>query len=228
MKRTDRFVNALFRTLFRMFYKIDTKALDKIPMHGPLLMMVNHTSVWEAPMLYVFLQPRRLFAMAKKELWDHAFTGYLMNSWQCIPVDRGNMGRETMEACFQVLDRKDILAIAPEGTRSKDGALQKGRAGVAYIAHKKQAPLLPVVVLGFDKHGERRKPFRRKRVTVAVGEPFEIIQKGGRLDAAGRQAVIDEIMLRLAALMPPERRGYYRDRPFEYRLTRVIGSDSSV
>jgi 1-acyl-sn-glycerol-3-phosphate acyltransferase len=210
------------RTLFRMFYKIDTKELGKVPSGGPLLMLVNHTSVLEGPMLYVFLQPRRVIAMAKKELWDHAMTAYLMKSWGCIPVDRGNMGRETMEACFGVLDRNDILAIAPEGTRSKDGNLQMGRAGVAFIAHKKQVPLLPVAITGFGKNGPKRRLFRRTRITISVGEPFEVVQKGGRLDAAGRQELIDEIMLRLAALMPEERRGYYRGKALEEKRTRII------
>ncbi|MFA6681706.1 MAG: lysophospholipid acyltransferase family protein, partial [Sphaerochaeta sp.] len=137
-------------------------------------------------------------------------------------VDRENMGRETMEACFSALDRNEILAMAPEGTRSKDGSLQQGKAGIAFIAHKKDAPMLPVVITGFNDFSKNIKRLRRTPITIAVGKPFEIIQKGGRVDAATREALIDEIMLRMAALMPNEKRGYYQDRKLEFSLTKEM------
>lgn len=185
-------------------------------------MLVNHTYVLDGPMLYVFLRPRNLLAMAKKELWNNKFLGWVMNAWRSIPVDRENMGRDTMEACFSALDRNEILAMAPEGTRSKDEKLQQGRAGVAFIAHKKDAPMLPVIVLGFSSFAENIKRLKRTPITITVGKPFEIIQKGGRIDAATREALIDEIMLRMATLMPNEKRGHYQDRDFAYSLTREL------
>ncbi len=107
-------------------------------------------------MLYAFLHPRPLHALAKQELWDHKFMAYLMNMWKSIPVDRQNMGRSTMDACFKVLDDQHILAIAPEGTRSKDGKLQEGKGGVAFIAHKKDIPMIPVAVMGFTSFPEHQ------------------------------------------------------------------------
>ncbi len=195
---------------FRVCFKIDRSELKNVPMEGPLLMMVNHTSALEGPMLYEFLQPRKLNAMAKQELWESKFMAFLMDSWQSIPVDRENMGRATMDACFKVLEQNHILAIAPEGTRSKDGTLQRGKGGVAFIAHKKDVPMIPVAVMGFEKTKANLKRLRRTVISVKVGKPFEIIQKGGRLDAETREKLGDEIMLHLAALMPKERRGYYQ------------------
>ena len=132
MKVSERIVNAALRGFFRVTCRINREELAKVPQDGPFLMMVNHTSALEGPMLYVFLQPRNLLAMAKKELWDNKILGWVMNAWRSIPVDRENMGRETMEACFSALDRNEILAMAPEGTRSKDGSLQQGKAGIAF------------------------------------------------------------------------------------------------
>lgn len=205
-----------------MFYKINTQAIKDIPKDGPMLLMVNHTSAWEGPMLYVFLQPMKICALAKKELWNHGFTRYLMNLWKSIPVDRENMGRETMEACFAVLDKGEVLAIAPEGTRSLDGTLQQGKAGIAFIAHKKQVPMLPVVITGFNDPTVKKRFLRRTPVHITVGKPFEIIQKGGRMDAATRQEVIDEIMLRLAELMPKRYWGFYKDRSISFQLTKTL------
>ena len=173
-------------------------------------------------MLYAFLQPRPLHALAKQELWDHKFMAYLMNIWKSIPVNRQNMGRSTMDACFKVLDEHHILAIAPEGTRSKDGKLQQGKGGVAFIAHKKDVPMIPVAVMGFNSFSKNIKRLKRTVVTIKVGEVFEIIQKGGRIDGETRQVLADEIMLRLAVMMPNERRGYYKDLPISFALTQTV------
>jgi 1-acyl-sn-glycerol-3-phosphate acyltransferase len=222
MKFSERITNALMRTVFRMCFKMDTKEFDKVPTNGPFMIVANHTSALDGPLMYVFMQPRKLVAMAKKELWNHRFTRFIMNLWGSIPVDRENMGRESMEQCFAVLDRGDILAIAPEGTRNSTGELQEGKAGVAFIAHRKQVPMVPIVVLGFENFSRNIKRLRRTPLLIAVGEPFEIIKKGGRLDASGRQQLVDEIMLRLAGLMPKEYWGYYSDREALFELTRSI------
>ncbi len=222
MKVSEKIVNAVLRGFLRATCRINLEELKKVPQDGPLILLANHTYVLDGPMLYVFLQPRNLLAMAKKELWNNKILGWVMDLWRSIPVDRENMGRETMEACFAAIDRNEILAMAPEGTRSKDERLQQGKAGMAFIAHKKDAPMLPVVIMGLTSFGKNLKRFRRTPITIAVGKPFEIIQKGGRVDAATRDALIDEIMLRMAALMPEEKRGYYENRPLEFSLTREI------
>jgi len=222
MKLSERVINSLLRTFFRLFFRIDRSELAKVPQTGPLLMMVNHTSNLEGPMLYAFLHPRPLHALAKQELWDHKFMAYLMNMWKSIPVDRQNMGRSTMDACFKVLDDQHILAIAPEGTRSKDGKLQEGKGGVAFIAHKKDIPMIPVAVMGFTSFSRNIKRLRRTVITIKVGEVFEIVQKGGRIDSNARQALADEIMMRLAVLMPNEMRGHYKDKDIVFNLTRTV------
>jgi 1-acyl-sn-glycerol-3-phosphate acyltransferase len=222
MKLSERITNAVLRGLFRMFFKMNLKEFDKVPSDGPFMLIANHTSALDGPLMYVFMQPRKMFAMAKKELWDHGFTRFIMNQWGSIPVDRENMGRQTMEACFAILDQGNILAMAPEGTRNRTGELQEGKAGIAFIAHKKQVPMVPIVLLGFDKFSYYAKRLRRTPITISVGKPFELIKKGGRLDAEGRQQLIDEIMLHLAEQMPPELRGYYAERKLEYTLTKTL------
>ncbi|NCB02776.1 MAG: 1-acyl-sn-glycerol-3-phosphate acyltransferase [Spirochaetia bacterium] len=215
-------MNATFKLLYRVFYTFDASELRNIQKKGPLLLISNHTNVFDGPLLYVFMQPSSVLAMAKKELWNHWFTAMVMKSWSSIPVDRENMTRETMEACFTALKEEKILAIAPEGTRSKDGSLQEGKAGVAFIAYKAQVPILPVITLGYNNLKENVKKFRRTPLVIKVGTPFEIIQKSGRLDAAARSELNDEIMLRLAALLPEDKRGFYSGKEKEYSLTKDI------
>lgn len=228
MKTTERLINSLLRGFFRLFFRIDRSELSKVPHEGPLLMMVNHTSNLEGPMLYAFLQPRNLHALAKQELWKNKFMAYLMEMWKSIPVDRENMGRATMDACFKVVEQGHILAIAPEGTRSKDGCLQEGKGGVAFIAHKKDIPMIPVAVTGFNEAKASFARFRRPIVTIKVGPVFEIKQKGGRIDADTRQALADEIMLRLAQLIPEQKRGHYQGKEIVFSLTEESKNLSKV
>ncbi len=197
---------------------MDTSSLHAVPLHGPLLMIVNHVSVFEGPMLYVYMRPRKTIALAKRQLWDRLFTRKLMEMWGAIPVDRGMLDRESIDQCFNVLKRGDILCIAPEGTRSKDGALKQGKAGIAFIASKHQVPIIPVVTVGFEKFGENFRKFRRTPVKIIVGKPFEIIPRTGRMTPDVRQGITDEMMMHMAALMPPEYRGFYAESelPFEY------------
>lgn len=224
----ERLVNAFMRTIFRLLFKMDTKEFDKVPAEGPFIILANHTSALDGPLMYVFMQPRSMVAMAKKELWEHAFTRFIMQLWNLIPVDRENMGRETMQQCFAAIDRNEILAIAPEGTRSKDDRLQEGKAGVAFIAHKKQVPMVPIAIWGFNQLKDNLKRLRRTVLTIRVGEPFEIVEKGGRMDGAGRQQLADEIMLRLAELMPRELWGHYAEHQLAFTLTDTISRHRST
>ncbi|NLZ76968.1 MAG: 1-acyl-sn-glycerol-3-phosphate acyltransferase [Spirochaetales bacterium] len=219
MSFPKRFVNSVLRTFFRLFFTIDRSELAKVPRSGPLMMIVNHTSVFEGPMLYVFLQPRAMHALAKKELWKNPFTRSLMKLWGSIPVDRGNVDRKAMDAIFAVLDRGEIFAIAPEGTRSKDGTLQRGKGGIAFIAYRNRTPMVPIAVTGFDRFKRNLLRFRRTRITIRVGEVFRPVGGEGRLDAAGRQTLADEMMVRIAALMDERHRGYYRTFDPTFTLT---------
>ena len=219
MNIIERITNASFRLVYRLFFKFDRKELDKVPHKGPLLLIANHTSFLDGPLMYVFLRPRKTIAMAKKELWNHWFTRNIMKLWKCIPIDRENMTRESMQASLKVLKEKNILAIAPEGTRNREGILQMGKSGVAFIAYKEKVPMIPVAILGFEKFSENIRRFRRTPLFVKVGRPFSIVKTEGRLDANGREELMEEIMLHLAALLPEKNRGFYRGKNRPYILT---------
>ena len=222
MKLSERITNATLRLLLRIFLKINIKEFEKMPKEGPFIIIANHTSALDGPLMYVFMQPRNMVAMAKKELWNSFATRYLMNLWSSIPVDRENMERKTLQQCFDVLNKNNILAIAPEGTRSVDGSLQEGKEGVAFIAYKQKAPMVPIVTIGLEDAFKKIRRFKRAEVTIKIGKPFEIIQKEGRLDADKRSQIIDEVMGRLKDLLPPSMHGYYADKEIQYLLTHNI------
>ena len=205
----NRIANSFFRGLLRVTCRLDREELKKVPHTGPMIIITNHINVLEGPMLYLFMRPRNTIAMAKQELWNHAFTKRIMEWWECIPVNRGMLDRDAMNACFRVLDDEDLLCIAPEGTRSPDGRLQQGKAGTGFIAAKKRVPILPIANFGMEDYLKNFKRLKRTPVSIRVGKPFMVTIDKKRLSAEERQRLTDEMMIRLAKLMPDSYHGFY-------------------
>lgn len=222
MKISERIVNATFRALFKLFFRMNLDALKQVPASGPYIIILNHPTIFEGPMIYVFLRPRRLIALAKKQLWERTFAGWLMKLWEAIPIDHLTIDRSSMQRCFEVLDSGHFLCLAPEGTRTNDPHLHKGKPGVAYIAFKKQVPILPMVTIGFDRFSYYVKRLKKTPVEIIIGKPFEITLKEGRLSPKIRQQLADEMMMRLAELMPKQYWGHYQDQPVSFSYTRQI------
>ncbi len=205
----NRIANSFFRGLLRVTCRLDREELKKVPQTGPMIIITNHINVLEGPLLYLFMRPRNTIAMAKQELWNHAFTKRIMEWWECIPVNRGMLDRDAMNACFRVLDDEDLLCIAPEGTRSPDGRLQQGKAGTGFIAAKKRVPILPIANFGMEDYLKNFKRLKRTPVSIRVGKPFMVTIDKKRLSAEERQGLTDEMMIRLAKLMPDSYHGFY-------------------
>ena len=212
MSLRERFVNFVVRVFLRVSCKLDVQELNRMPLKGPAIFISNHTSNIEGPLYYVFLRPRKTIALAKKELWDKPFTRLAMNAWNSIPVERGGFDMKSMRSCFSVLGEGNILCIAPEGTRSRDGVLQRGMPGTTFFASRESVPIYPMVQWGLGDLSTNLRRWRRTEVHVRVGDPFLVGKTGGgRLSADERQAMADEMMYRLAALLPEHLRGCYAD-----------------
>jgi 1-acyl-sn-glycerol-3-phosphate acyltransferase len=219
MTLANRIGNVIIKGLLHISCKLDIKELQKIPEKGPMIILANHISFMEAPILYLFMQPRRTIALGKIELWESSASRTLMNWWECIPVRRGEIDMKSIKECFSVLDKGDILCIAPEGTRSPEGTLNRGQAGTSFIAIKKQVPMLPVIHIGLENFSKNIKRLKRTPVKIRVGKPFTLILEKKRFNSDERQEITDEIMRRMAVLLPVENQGYYADTlklPWKY------------
>jgi 1-acyl-sn-glycerol-3-phosphate acyltransferase len=118
-----------------------------------------------------------------------------------------------LRRCLDVLREGAILVIAPEGTRSRHGCLQRGHSGVVTLALRSGAPILPLAFYGGEALGHNIRRLRRTPFHIVVGEPFALDAGNGRLNQERRQELTDEIMFKLAALLPPEYRGEYAAAP---------------
>ncbi|MDC7221858.1 MAG: lysophospholipid acyltransferase family protein [Spirochaetales bacterium] len=207
----DFIVNCLVRLAIALTIKLDKtskKALQTIPGKGPALLIMNHVSNIEGPVIYSRLQPRNTIALGKAELWDSFGTRQMMEAWKCIPITRSGVDQKAIAACRGVLERGDFLCIAPEGTRSKSGKMKKAKPGVTLFITP-DAPVIPLAFWGLENYSKNLKKLRRTPMHIRVGEPFYPKKPSGRFSGEKRQEMVDDMMNRVAALMPEEYRGYY-------------------
>jgi 1-acyl-sn-glycerol-3-phosphate acyltransferase len=204
-------VNTAAKVGTSVMCRIDAPDLYKVPKSGPLIVYSNHTGSIEVPLLYAHLQPRPVTGIAKVETWDGWFMRYLFNLWGAIPIRRGEADMEAMRKSLEALEQGYILAIAPEGTRSKSGVLIKAYPGIVTLALRSSAPLLPVVHWGGERFSKNFKSLKRTDLYIRVGEPFKLDPGNERVTREVRQKMVDEMMYRLAALLPERYRGAYAD-----------------
>jgi 1-acyl-sn-glycerol-3-phosphate acyltransferase len=223
-------VNAAIKLLTRIICRVDESQLHRVPLSGPLIIAANHINFLDAPILLTRLRPRSMTGFAKAETWDNPLTAFLFNLWGAIPITRGEVDRKALRLALAALAEGKILAIAPEGTRSGDGRLQRGYPGIVLIALKSEAPILPMAYYGGENYRRNLKSLRRTDFHIAVGSPFFLDARGERLTRETRQQMTDEIMYQIAALLPSAYRGSYTDFNLatEKYLRFPPGSESSL
>jgi 1-acyl-sn-glycerol-3-phosphate acyltransferase len=203
------FLNMVIRLGAGILCRIDTSDLAKVPAQGPLILAGNHIGSIEVPLMVAFLQPRKIIGLAKVETWDSKFMGWLFDLWDAIPVRRGEADLDAIRGCLEVLKNGGFLAIAPEGTRSRNGQLLRGQPGIALLALRAGVPILPIAHWGGENFGSNLKKFKRTDFHFRVGRPFTLDVTGEKVNSQVRQVIADEIMSQIANLMPVEYRGAY-------------------
>lgn len=205
-----RFLRGVVGFLLRILAGLDIEGLEHVPDEGPYLLLTNHLHWLDPPTLAVSF-PHRAHVFAAEKWEVHWFLGPFLRSVGAIFVQRGEVDRKALRQALAVLEGGGVLGLAPEGTRSKSGALQRGRSGAAYMAYRAGVPLVPAVVTGQEEVFSSLRRLRRARICVIFGPPFEPPPVEGKASARQVHAFSEEIMYRLAAMLPPEYRGVYGD-----------------
>lgn len=206
------------RLLLRLFTRLRVTGRENVPPRGPLLVVCNHLSNVDPPLLAAVL-PRPVFMMAKQELFRGPL-GWMARQYGAFPVRRGEADREALRTALDHLQHGRALGMFPEGTRSRSGQLQRARAGVGLLAARAGCPVLPVAISGTSQLGKPCALVRRPRIEVRIGEPFTLPLTNGT-DRPSAQDATDAIMRRLAALLPPEQRGVYQGALKDQATTRA-------
>lgn len=192
---------------FRLLAKIDAAGFENIPESGPCLLAVNHLSMADVPLVLTLL-PRRSIILANDRLRQNKLIDWFVSDMgQAIYIKRNQGDEEALQRALQVLNAGGLLALAPEGTRSKTGGLLRGNTGVAYLATHADVPVVPLVAWGQEKWRDRRSRADRIPISVRVGAPMRFPQ--GHASPAAIRGYTDQIMRALAAMLPTEYHGVY-------------------
>ena len=225
MRGWYRVARSIVGFLLRIVARVRITGWDEIPRQGPFILATNHLHWLDSPLVGVIF-PRRVSVFAGEKWEKHRLVGPLLRSLGAIFVRRGEVDRQALRQALEILKAGGVLGMAPEGTRSKTGALQQGRTGAAYLAFRAGVPILPLAITGQEKVFPALRRLRRGTVRVAIGAPFYPPQVEGKASGADVEAFTEEIMYHLAAMAPPEYRGVYHDvadkRP---DLVQVYGTD---
>lgn len=206
-------VTGFVKTALRILCRVDASALAGLPRSGPYLVVINHVNFLEVPLVYTFLQPRRLYSLVKAETWRNPLLGFLANTWHAIPLQRGVTDFRALNAAGSVFKAGHMLVMAPEGTRSGTGVLKKAHGGAALLAFQHRVPVYPLAHTGGERFRSNLRRLRRTPFTFHLGQPFMVRAiEDQPMTSALRQQLTTEIMGQLATLLPPEQRGVYADQ----------------
>lgn len=219
----------VIRALVRLMADCEVEGLDQVPKEGPLLVVFNHIGLLDAPFLFSCF-PRQLEGILLDDVLNVPIVGRLLHWYGTIPVHRDQFDRNVIRRALEVLEAGRPLILSPEAGVSESGALRQARAGAAYLAVKAQVPVLPIGITGAETvhaiwdnvsekltlRGAERLYFWRQRrekplLRMICGQPFTV----GAMEEAWQerrrllQQASDEIMGRVASLLPPQYRGAY-------------------
>lgn len=207
-----RLVWSLTSAIFNVVCQIEKCGQSNVPEEGPFIMASNHLHFFDPPLVLASLPYREDIRVLAADKWAKRWpVSWLLKSLGAIFVRRGEVDRQALGKCLDVLERRGILGLAPEGTRSRSGTMQRGKPGIAYLAIKADVPILPIGISGQTKIFAEWKHLRRPYVMVHIGEPFKLDPVGGRQKGEQLQARSDEVMLRIAALVNEDLRGVYAE-----------------
>jgi 1-acyl-sn-glycerol-3-phosphate acyltransferase len=206
-----RLLRGLIRAILAVLCRLEVEGVEHVPRTGPFLVVVNHLHWLDIPVVGVAL-PHRATAFAARKWERRPIVGRALRTLgDAIFVHRGEVDRQALRKALAVLQEGRILVLAPEGTRSDTGVLQRGKEGAAYLAARSGVQLVPVVAYGQEKVFRSLRRGRRGVVRVLFGQPFTPAVPAGRVSREELHKLTEQIMLRLAALLPPAYRGVYAD-----------------
>lgn len=192
-----RCVRDLVRFLF-YFFGLKIEGVQNMPVEGPVIIAANHVSMWDPIMVGISFR-RPVYFMAKAELFTNPVLGKLLTKLNAFPVKRGTPDRRAIRQALDILDEGEVLGIFPEGERKKEGKETTAHTGIAMLALKSGAPVLPVACIG----SRRNLPLGwLNPLIVRVGEPLPLSEfHGQKINSENMVNVSNEIMCEINSLL---------------------------
>lgn len=207
---TYRALRRIVALIMGLFYRYEVVGTEHVPPCGPVIVAVNHLHLFD-PFAVAARIDRQIVTLAKSAWRSNIVVGGFLRLAGTIFVRRGEVDREALRACLQVLSQGKALAVAPEGTRSRSGALQRGKPGIAYLATRSDAAIMPVAIAGTQRLSDWLH-LRRPVCRVIIGKPFHLPRSDGKPSTEQLQEMTDVIMARIGVLLPENYWGVYAER----------------
>jgi len=206
-------LRALIRTVgFNVLCKVEASGTENIPADGPVIIMMNHISAIDPVVCMGAIRHRYVIPMTKVENTHNRFLRFMVWWWGSYTVDRDTVDRSALLNSIELLKSGQMILIAPEGTRHPEG-LAEAKDGLAYVAVKAGATIIPTTLTGTQDFKQRWKRGRRAYAKVTFGKPFRYTATPtDRLSKSLRQQMTREGMYQLAITQPdPDLRGVFSD-----------------
>ncbi len=185
-------LNFIVRIFCKLIFFVEIKGEENIPKEGAAILAVNHVSFWDPPIILAFIK-RPMRTMAKAELFRHKLLAPFLRMAGAFPVHRGTNDITAIKTALRTLKEGGLFTIFPTGTRNKPGDNVDAKAGVALIASKSGAPVIPIAIRG------GYKPF--KKVTIHIGTPLYVKGENGTKPSSDELKIYaDNILLKINSL----------------------------
>lgn len=208
-------IRGLIRLMFNLIARVEVRGYENLPRDTSFVIATNHLGIADVPIAFYALNRWDMFVVIGEKWQDVGLFRWVGKHFNFIFIDRFNPDIKALRKIISLMQKNNILVIAPEGTRSRTGALIEARPGVSYLATKLGRPIVPVGIVGTEDKNLLRnlKNLRRSHIVVTAGIPFSLPP----LPRENRDEVLkkytDEIMCHIAALLPEKYRGVYADHP---------------
>ncbi len=204
----------LIRLLINLVAKVDVIGYENLP-PGAFVIATNHLGMLDVLMLYYSVNRWDVFVPTAEKWEEIPILKWLGKYLNFVFIDRFNADLKAMRKIIDLMQQGNVLVIAPEGTRSRVETMQEGKPGVSYLAAKLQRPIVPVGLAGTEDRAiiDNLKHLRRSHVTLRAGKPFTLPPLPKKDRDGALKADTDEIMCRIAVLIPPKYWGVYANHP---------------
>ncbi|MCX6080193.1 MAG: lysophospholipid acyltransferase family protein [Chloroflexi bacterium] len=217
-----KFVRWLIISILDLIADIEVYTIENVPAGGSFVIATNHIGIIDIAMFHYQFDRFDMFIPVAEKWEKHGWIRFLGRELNFLFVDRYNPDLKALRKMIALMEAGNSLVIAPEGTRSRTGALIEGKPGVAYLAARSGFPVVPVAITGTEDESilENIKHLRKSRVTLKAGLPFNLPPIPRENRDAALQQYTDEIMCQIAAILPESYRGLYAEHP---RLKQLLG-----
>jgi len=216
-----RILRSLLRVLLKLIARFEIRGKENVPLTGGMILASNHIGILDIIMVYFAIDRTDLFIPVAEKWEKIGWVRWLGKQLNFLFIDRFNPDLKAMRKMIALMEDGKCLVIAPEGTRSRVGSLIEGKPGVAYLAARSGFPVVPVAITGTEDKVilASLKRLRRSNITLTGGKPFIVPPLPNKGRDAALQEYTDEIMCRMAALLPERYRGVYAEHP---RLKEIL------